>query len=140
MALSVSLNLQQRPGVGIGWTRVAHALAAQLAPDDIDAIWLFSPVRRDEREWGVAVVSRRAEDDRRRIYTASYMLVLRGRERGQYKVAIDEVGESPPTVLQDVLRGVQHRAGEAEAPVEIDPALWYPPDDERAPEHVEGSP
>ena len=130
MPLDAPLDLLRPAGVGVGWTRVAQALAERLPPSEIDGIWLFQAVRREEREWGVAVVSRRTDTDRCRIYTASYMLVVRGRERGQGRVAVEEVGESPPAVLQDVISGVRERAGEAEDPLEIAPALWYPPDDE----------
>jgi hypothetical protein len=105
--------------------RAADSLADAVPPIEIEGIWLFPPVRREEREWGVAVVSRRAENDRRRIYTVSYMLIVRGRERGQGKVAVEEVGESPVSVVHEVIKGVQDRAGEAEPPIEISPGLWY---------------
>jgi hypothetical protein len=104
-------------------------VAEQLPREEIESIWLFPPVRREEREWGVAVVSRRADAGRRRIYTASYMLVVKGRERGQGKVAVEEVGEGPESVVSEVIRGVQDRAGETEPPVEISADLWFPPDD-----------
>jgi hypothetical protein len=94
-------------------------------PGDIEGIWLFEPVRREEREWGVAVVSCRTDEMRRRIFTASYMMIMRGREKGHGKVAVEEVGESPATVLEDVLRGVRDRAGETDPPVEISKDLWY---------------
>ena len=112
-------------GLGIGWMRAADSLADVVPPIEIEGIWLFPPVRHEEREWGVAVASRRAENDRRRIYTVSYMLIVRGRERGQGKVAVEDVGESPLSVVHDVIRGVQERAGEAEPPIEISPGLWY---------------
>lgn len=113
------------PGLGSGWTCTSQALADVVPPEEIDGIWLFPPVRREEREWGMAVVSRVSEEGRRRIYTASYMLVVRGRQRGQGKVAVEEVGESPIAVVHEVLKGVQERAGEAEPPAEISPKLWY---------------
>jgi len=112
-------------GLGIGWMRAADSLADVVPPGEIEGVWLFPPVRREEREWGVAVVSRRAAEDRRRIYTVSYMLIVRGRERGQGKVAVEEVGESPMSVVHEVIRGVQERAGETEPPIEISPRLWY---------------
>ena len=96
-----------------------------MSSGEIDGIWLFPPVRREEREWGVAVVSRWADGERRRIYTASYMLIVRGRERGQGKVVVEEVGEGPIAVVSEVIRGVQQRAGETEPPVEISSELWY---------------
>lgn len=113
------------PGLGPGWTRVAEALANHLEPTSIEGIWLFPPVRRDEREWGVALVTCRSEAERRRIFTASYMIVMRGRKRGHGKIAVEEVGESPPNVLEQVIRGVLHRSGDTEPPVEISPDLWY---------------
>jgi hypothetical protein len=112
-------------GLGIGWMRTAQSLAEAVPPEEIDGIWLFPPVRREEREWGVAVVSRRSENERRRIYTASYMLIVRGRQRGQGKVVVEEVGESPVDVVHEIIRGVQERAGEAEPPSEIAPRLWF---------------
>lgn len=88
-------------------------------------MWLFPPVRREEREWGVAVIACHTDENRQRIFTASYMMIVRGREKGHGKVAIEEVGESPATVLDDVIRGVGERTGEAEPPLEISPDLWY---------------
>jgi len=92
---------------------------------EIARIWLFAPVRREDREWGTAVVARRGEGDRVRVYTASYALAIRGPERGQGKVTLQEVAESPAPVVDEVIRGVQERAGEAEPPVEIDAGVWF---------------
>ena len=125
MSIQPRVSVLPGPGIGPGWARVAEALAAQVNTDDIERIWLFQPVRREEREWGAAVISCRTDDLRRRIFTASYMMIVRGREKGHGKVSIEEVGESPVTVLEDVLQGVRDRAGEAEPPVEITTELWY---------------
>lgn len=92
---------------------------------EIARIWLFAPIRREEREWGTAVVARRGDGDRVRVYTASYTLIMRGRERGQSQVTLQEVGESPAAVVDDVVRGVQERAGEADPPVEIGAGVWF---------------
>ncbi len=110
----------------MGWSRVAQAVAEQLVAEAVDRIWLFAPVRRESREWGTAVIACRIAADRRLIYTARYVLVIRGRERGQGKVMVEEVGESPLDVLHEVVAGVQERAGEAQPPVEIAPELWFP--------------
>ncbi|MFQ6045915.1 MAG: hypothetical protein ACE5PT_06095 [Gemmatimonadales bacterium] len=122
----VQMTARRLPMAGFGWTRTAERIAESVAPDTIDRIWLFAPVRRDDREWGTAVVSCRLPDGRRRIHTASYLLVVRGRERGRGKVTVEEVGESPETVVDEVIVGVQQRAGEPDPPVEIAPELWYP--------------
>jgi hypothetical protein len=114
-----------QPGLGLGWARVATAVTEAVAPDTIERIWLFAPVRRDEREWGTAVLACRTEGDRRRIFTASYLIVIRGRSRGQGKVTVEEVGESPVAIMHEVIAGVMDRAGEAEPPVEIAPELWF---------------
>jgi hypothetical protein len=114
------------PGLGLGWARAARAVAERLSPEEIDGIWLFPPVRHEDREWGVAVVSSHAECGRRRIYTASYMLIIRGRERGQGKIAFEEIGEGPESVVPDVIKGVQERAGETEPPIEVSADIWFP--------------
>jgi len=115
---------------GYGWRRVATAVAARVPIGEIERIWLFRPVRQEAREWGTAVVARRVGPGRLRVYTGSYGLVIRGRERGQGQVIVEEVGETPEGVLPDVIRGVQERAGEGEYPDEITPAAWFASDDE----------
>lgn len=115
------------PAHGIGWDRVARAVADVVVPETIEGIWLFCPVRLEDREWGTAVVACREHDGRQRVFTASYLVFVRGRDRGRGKVAVDEVGTSPPDVLDEVLQGVQERAGEPEPPVAVSPETWYPP-------------
>ncbi len=120
-----------QPGLGLGWNRVAQAVGEKIPSETIDRIWLFAPVRREEREWGTAVVACRTDGDRLRIHTASYIMVIRGRERGQGKVSVEEVGDSPADVVHEVIAGVLERSGEVEPPVEIAPELWFPePGDE----------
>lgn len=113
------------PGVGPGWTRVAQSIADMVSADAIDRVWLFAPIRREEREWGTAVVACRTDDDRRRLLTASYLLVVRGRERGQGRVTVEEVGESPPAVVHEVIAGVQERTGEVHPPIEVPADRWF---------------
>jgi len=117
---------------GPGWRRVAQAIAERMPVAEIERIWLFPPVRHELREWGTAVVARRMSPGRVRVYTGSYGLVVRGRERGQGQVTVEDVAESPDEVLPDVIRGVQERAGEEEFPDEIAAATWFPDDDQRA--------
>jgi hypothetical protein len=63
------------------------------------------------------------------------MLVVRGRERGHSKVTLQEVGEVPPEVAEEIVRGVIERSEEYEPPLEIPVALWYgDPDDQPAPQ------
>src|SRR6185503_16613152 len=66
-----------------GWARLAGAVAEVLPPAEVDGVWIFSPLRREGREWGTAVLSR-VDGDRRRIYTARYVLAIKGKERGKF--------------------------------------------------------
>ncbi len=123
------------PGQGRGWSRVAGALAQRMDPARMDRIWLFPPMTRDGREWATAVIAGREQSGKLKVFTARYMLILRGRERGSGRVEVEEVGIGPEEVIQDVLRGVQERTGETEPPVEISPEVWYGDgDDESATE------
>ena len=55
---------------GLGWPRLAAAVAEQMPAAEVDGIWVFSPLRHDGREWGTAVLSR-VDGERRRIYTVA---------------------------------------------------------------------
>lgn len=116
------------PGAGAearpGWAKLAAAVALEVPPTEIETIYLFRPIKREGREWGTAVVTRRAEG-RLRVYTAKYMVVVRGKERGQAKVAVEEVGLSPAEVLEQVMQSTAERTGDAEPPVAHGPAVWY---------------
>jgi hypothetical protein len=100
-----------------------------MPPAEIEAIYLFRPIKREGREWGTAVVTRRSADGegrgRLRVYTAKYMLVVRGKDRGQAKVELTEVGLSPAEVLAQVMQATADRTGESEPPVEVGRGAWY---------------
>jgi hypothetical protein len=115
------------PGRGPGWAKVAEAVAAEMPPAEIDAIYLFRPIKREGREWGTAVVTRKSADGggRLRVYTAKYMLVVRGKDRGQAKVEVKEVGLSPVEVLAQVMQATADRTGETEPPAEVGRGVWY---------------
>ncbi len=112
-------------GIGPGWLALARDLGAVVPASEMARLWVFAPVRREDREFGTAVVARHTEADRIRVYTARYVRFIRGRERGQSRVVVDEVAECPLAVVFDVLKGVQERMAETEPPVEISPAVWY---------------
>jgi hypothetical protein len=59
------------------------------------------------------------------VYTAKYMLIVRGKERGTSKVVVEEVALSPAEVVAQVMQGAADRSGEAEPPVAVGPAVWY---------------
>jgi len=70
-------------------------------------------------------VTQTGPDGRLRVYTARYMLVVRGKERGQTRIALDEVGLSPAEVVAQVMQATADRVGDAEPPIETDRAVWY---------------
>jgi hypothetical protein len=96
-------------------------------PAEIETIYVFRPIKREGKEWGTAVVTRKsaAPDARLRVYTAKYMLVVRGKERGQTKIEVVEVALSPAEVLAQVMQATVDRGGDTEPPVELGPAVWY---------------
>jgi hypothetical protein len=98
-----------------------------MPPAEIDAIYVFRPIKRDGREWGTAVVTRTGEEPggRLRVYTARYMLIVRGKERGRSKVEVEEVALTPAEVLAQVMEATTDRTGDAEPPVTIDRSAWY---------------
>ena len=115
------------PGRGPGWAKLAEAVAARVLPSEIDTIYLFRPLKREGREWGTAVVTCRAADGgaRLRVYTARYMLVVRGKERGQSKVEVRETALSPAEVIARVMQEAAERTGDPEPPVAVGPAVWF---------------
>ena len=107
-----------------GWERLAQAVADVLPPADVDGVWVFAPVRREDKEWGTAVVSR-VDGGRRRIYTAGYVLTLKGRERGKFESTIIEVGSGPMEALARVLQDAQRRTDDEHPPFSVSPDAWF---------------
>ena len=119
---------QERAAVvaGSGWERLAQAVAEVLPPAEIDAVWLFSSLRRDAREWGTAVVSR-VDGERRRIYTARYVLAVKGKERGKFEASVQEVGAGPIEALDRLVQEAHRRIDDEHPPVSVPPSSWFPP-------------
>ncbi|MEP7175206.1 MAG: hypothetical protein ABI860_01560 [Gemmatimonadales bacterium] len=111
---------------GDGWPRLAAAVAERMPPEDVDEIWVFSPLRHEGREWGTAVLSR-LDGDRRRIYTARYMLQVKGKERGKFEASVEEVGSGPVEALTQLLRDAQRRIDDEQPPIPMPPADWFAP-------------
>jgi hypothetical protein len=110
---------------GEGWSRLARAVAAEVPPDEVDGVWVFRAIRQESREWGTAILSR-IQGDRRRIYTARYVHTIKGKERGTWTGALEEVGSGPLEALDELIKGVEKRA-EDELPTRIPLSDWFPP-------------
>jgi hypothetical protein len=118
-----------------GWERLAQAVADVLPPAEVDGVWVFSPVRREDKEWGTAVVSR-VDGERRRIYTAGYVLALKGKERGKFEPTIIEVGSGPMEALARLLQDAQRRIDDEHPPFSVSPDVWF----SSAGDRVDGQP
>lgn len=113
------------PGEAPNWQRLAGWLCTQVPAAEIDAVWVFRVLRRDQREFGTAVVSR-VEGDRRRIYTARYVAIVKGKQRGGFETGLEEVGSGPLEALHALLELVPVRADDEEPPMPVEVRLWFP--------------
>jgi hypothetical protein len=109
---------------GSGWDRLAQAVAQVLPPGEVDGVWVFAPLRRDSREWGTAVLSR-LDGERRRIYTARYVLAVKGRDRGKFESTVLEVGSGPVEALARLLREAQSRIDDDQPPTPVTSESWF---------------
>jgi hypothetical protein len=109
---------------GDGWERLAQAVSEVLPPAEVDGVWVFAPLRREDREWGTAVLSR-VDGDRRRIYTARYVLAVKGKQRGKFESTIQEVGSGPIDALARVLQEAQRRIDDEQPPSSVAPESWF---------------
>jgi hypothetical protein len=112
-------------GDGPQWQRLAAWLRDALPVEEVDGVWVFRALRRDQREFGTAVLSR-IDGDRRRIYTARYIATIKGRQRGGFEAHIEEVGSGPIEALQELLQLVPVRADDGEPPHPVDVSTWFP--------------
>ena len=108
-----------------GWARLAGAVAAVVPPAEVDGVWTFSPLRHEGKEWGTAVLSR-LDGDRRRIYTARYVLAVKGKERGKFEASVQEVGSGPIAALARLLQDAHKRIDEEQPPTPVAPESWFP--------------
>lgn len=113
-------------GAGPGWEQMAAALRAELPVKEIDRIWAFRVVRREGQDFGTAILSR-VHGDRRRIYTARFVLTVKGKKRGQFAWFLEEVGSGPLEALDELLALVPRRSDEEEPPSPVEPAQWFLP-------------
>jgi hypothetical protein len=117
------------PGMGPGWTRLALELKGAVPSAEIDRIWAFKVVRREGRDFGTAILSR-IDGDRRRIYTTTFTLTVKGKKRGAFEWGLTEVGSGPLEALDELLALVPTRSDEEEPPSPVEAVAWFPPEDD----------
>ena len=91
--------------------RTLRMLGERLGVADIDRLWIFPPLIRGRREWGLVAASLyTGAQGRRRLLSAAYW----AEQTGQGVTVthhVEEQGEAPPDRLLRVMNGVARRAG-----------------------------
>jgi hypothetical protein len=109
---------------GEGLAALLDRVAQTVPREEVEAVWAFPGVRREGREYGVAVIERRLGGERRLVYRGRYVVQLKGQERGKVSVELEETAEALPATLQRVLEGVRQRADEAGEAEPVDLTAW----------------
>lgn len=100
------------PGVPEALPRTVRMLVDRLGAAAVDRLWLFPPLRRGRKEWGLVVASAFDDDEtRRRMHTARYVAERTG-EGLSYEPDLAEEATLPPERFSRVLDGVARRAEE----------------------------
>ena len=108
-----------------GVRRLLDLVAGQMPKHEVEDVWAFPGVRRDAREYGVAVVCRKGDsEERRRVYRARYVLELKGEKRGTATLELEEAAVTPPELVPRVIDGVARRADEAGDAERLDLTAW----------------
>ena len=101
------------PGVPEALPRTLVATRSRFAPEGMDHLWVFPPMRRGRRERGLVAVSLMLDgEERRRLVTVAYTSERTGTGLTLEHVFHDE-GEAPPDFMPRIMEGVVRRAGEA---------------------------
>ncbi len=100
------------PGVPEALPRTLRMLSERVGIATIDRLWIFPPLVRGRKEWGlVAASAYTVEEERRRLLCAPYLAERTG--QGLSVVHdLEEHGEAPSDRLPRVMDGVVRRAGD----------------------------
>jgi hypothetical protein len=104
----------QGPGVPEAIPRTVQGLGLRLDPGTLDRLWIFPPLIRGRREWGLVAASRfgtEPGDERRHLFTAPYAAERTGKGL-TLDWSVIEQGASVPDRLPRVMDGVVRRAGD----------------------------
>ena len=101
--------------------RFLRDIAARVPADRIAELHLFRPIRRGPTETGIAVIAAdllepAPDTERHTVFTARYCLTLKGAERGKWEFDVVADADAPLIEVDTVVRGVQRRSGDEDAP------------------------
>jgi len=90
--------------------RVLLGIRDRVGPEKIDRVWIFPPLIRGRKEWGLVAVSGLTGDPlQRTLYTARYSAELTSTGTSlEFGVTVE--GEAPPDRLPRVMDGVARRS------------------------------
>ena len=103
------MNSEAGPGVPEALPRTLQRLASRVEPEKIDQLWIFAPLTKGRREWGLVAVSCFAEGETRRVITATYQAERTGTSL-TVDFALAEEGQAPPDRLPGIMAGVERRS------------------------------
>lgn len=97
------------PGVPEGLPRTLQRLNATVGARELDRLWIFPPMVRGRKEWGLVAAGCFSEGGHLRLVTASYSA-----ERTGAGLEVDtrfrEEGSAPPDRFPRVMQGVARRS------------------------------
>lgn len=99
------------PGVPEALPRTLRELGMRLGPAALDRLWIFPPLVRGRREWGLVAAACFDGEGARRLVTALYTSQRTGRGLYLDTRLLDE-GVAPPDRLPRVMEGVVRRGPE----------------------------
>lgn len=95
------------PGVPEALPRALRMIGERLGAGSVDRIWIFPPLVRGRREWGLVAASR-FDAGSRRLFTAPYVAERTGRAL-HLDLSLREQGTAPADRLPRVMDGVVQR-------------------------------
>lgn len=101
---------EEGPGVPEALPRTLDRLASRLGATALDTLWIFPPLVKGRREWGLVVASCFVEDGtRRRLLTARYSAERTGKGL-EWESEISDEGDAPPDRFPRIVDGVVRRS------------------------------
>jgi hypothetical protein len=98
--------------------RFLLAIADAIPEQRLVELHFFPPIRQGQIETGVAVIAVEPEQelDRHVVFSARYRWTRKGPDRGKWESEVVAEADAPLVTVEAVVRGVQERANEENAP------------------------
>ena len=98
------------PGVPEALPRTLDRIRTLLGSEALDTLWIFPPLVKGRKEWGLIVASCFPDQgERRRLFTARYQAERTGKGL-EVESEISEQGEAPPDRFPRIVEGVVRRS------------------------------